>query len=97
MQSSGTAHKADALLGQAIAMLRAAGADEAWQDADGKTCTEFEHGKMTEYMVNSSACAPRYATTSGSRPVPGSQIMSDGGNNGHRQTACLQNPHLHQG
>ena len=30
---------------------QAAGAQEDWTDADGKTCKEFEHGKMTEYMV----------------------------------------------
>jgi len=31
-------------------MLKKAGASEDWTDADGKTCKEFEHGKMTEYM-----------------------------------------------
>ena len=32
-------------------MLKKAGASEDWQDADGKTCSNFEHGQMTEYMV----------------------------------------------
>ena len=32
-------------------ILKKSGADEHWQDADGKTCTNFEHGQMTEYMV----------------------------------------------
>jgi hypothetical protein len=36
---------------EAIEMLKKAGASEDFQDADGKTCTNFEHGKMTEYMV----------------------------------------------
>ena len=36
---------------EAIEMLKKAGASEDWQDADGKTCSNFEHGKMTEYMV----------------------------------------------
>jgi ankyrin repeat protein len=36
---------------EAIEMLKKAGASEDWQDADGKTCTNFEHGQMTEYMV----------------------------------------------
>ena len=35
----------------AIEMLKKAGASEEFQDADGKTCTNFEHGQMTEYMV----------------------------------------------
>jgi len=35
---------------EAIEMLKKAGASEDWQDADGKTCTTFEHGQMTEYM-----------------------------------------------
>ena len=35
---------------EAMKILIDAGADEEAQDADGKTCTEFEHGKMTEYM-----------------------------------------------
>merc|ERR1712216_942923 len=35
---------------EAIEMLKKAGASEDWQDADGKTCTNFEHGQMTEYM-----------------------------------------------
>jgi hypothetical protein len=36
---------------EAIEMLKKAGASEDFQDADGKTCTNFEHGQMTEYMV----------------------------------------------
>mmetsp|Transcript_14505 Transcript_14505/g.34357 ORF Transcript_14505/g.34357 Transcript_14505/m.34357 type:complete len:166 (+) Transcript_14505:28-525(+) len=35
---------------EAITMLKAAGAKEEWEDADGKTCSTFEHGKLTEYM-----------------------------------------------
>merc|ERR1712216_686081 len=35
---------------EAIEMLKKAGASEDWEDADGKTCTTFEHGQMTEYM-----------------------------------------------
>jgi len=36
---------------EAMEILKKSGADEHWQDADGKTCTNFEHGQMTEYMV----------------------------------------------
>ena len=36
---------------EAMEILKKSGADEDWQDADGKTCTNFEHGQMTEYMV----------------------------------------------
>jgi hypothetical protein len=32
-------------------MLKKAGASEDWQDPDGKTCSNFEHGQMTEYMA----------------------------------------------
>lgn len=37
---------------EAIELLKKAGADMEEGDADGKTCTDFEHGKMTEYMVS---------------------------------------------
>ena len=36
---------------EAIEVLKKAVASEDWQDADGKTCTTFEHGQTTEYMV----------------------------------------------
>lgn len=36
---------------EAIELLKKHGAEEDAADADGKTCTNFEHGKMTEYMV----------------------------------------------
>lgn len=42
---------------EAIEILKAAGADENWQDADGKTCRDFTHGQMTEYMVRAPAHA----------------------------------------
>ncbi len=48
-------------------MLRAAGAQDEWEDADGKTCKQFEHGKLTEYMVcmqpscSTPLCAPKFA------------------------------------
>ncbi len=39
-----------------ICLDQGAGASEDWTDADGKTCKEFEHGKMTEYMVILTLC-----------------------------------------
>ena len=47
---------------EAIEMLKKAGASEDWQDADGKTCTTFEHGQMTEYMV--CVCLPHLFNSS---------------------------------
>ena len=45
---------------EAMEMLKAAGADENWQDADGKTCKDFTHGQATEYMVRVAVCPCRF-------------------------------------